>query len=138
MRAGVSAGAVGQRGLHRRTGLQRAEHGNGGDGRAGEVRRDVRSNRDQPEHPDIERPLCSARRLQLFAAEVSEAEVEATAGDGLSGGLGMPLDLVSDCGADEVGAVCVETVPHEQIDVAEVDIAEVDGDLLALAASLGP
>ena len=75
---GVSVGAVGQRCLHRRTSLQRTEHGDRGDGSAREVRRNVRSNRNQAEHPDIERPLCSARRLQLFAADVSEAEVETT------------------------------------------------------------
>src|ERR671919_1841202 len=45
----------------------------------------------------------------------------------------MPLELVADGGADEVGAVRVEPLLHHQVDVAEVDVAEVDRDLFALA-----
>jgi len=138
VRARVSAEAVGQRGLHRRTGLQGAEYGDGGDARAREFRRNVQSDRHQPEHPDIERSSCSARRFQLFAADVSEAEVETAPGDRLLRCLRVPLHLIADCSADEVGAVGVETVPHEEINVAEVDIAEIDRDLLAFAAGLGP
>ena len=77
------------------------------------------------------------RCLQLFAAKVSQTEVETAARDRLPGGVGVPLDLVSDCSADEVGAVRIEAVPHEQVDVAEVDEAEIDGDLLAVPAILG-
>src|SRR5580693_6558413 len=70
---------------------------------------------------DMERPLCSVRRLQLFTADVSEAEVETTTGDGLPSSLSVPLHLISDCGSDEVGTVCIETISHKEINVAEVD-----------------
>jgi len=50
----------------------------------------------------------------------------------------VPLDLVADGSADEVGAVRVEAVLHQQVYVAEVHIAEVDRDLLGVAAGPGP
>ena len=59
-----------------------------------------------------------------FAAKVSQAVVETAARDGLPGGFAVPLDLVADCGANEVGAGCVEAVSQEQIDVTEVGVAE--------------
>ena len=89
------------------------------------------------EHPDVERLAGSARRFEILAAVVPQAEVEALARDGLLGRVGMPLDLVADGGADEVGAVRVEALLHQQVDVAEVDIAEVDRDLLGVAGVLG-
>src|SRR3954447_1132972 len=51
----------------------------------------------------------------------------------------MPLDLIADGGADEVGAVGVEPLLDQKIDVTQVDVAEVDRDLLGvgrLAAEL--
>src|SRR5438874_13598201 len=44
-------------------------------------------------------------------------------------------ELVADGGADEVGAVGVEALLDEQVDLAEIDRAEVDGDLLRLTWS---
>ena len=58
-------------------------------------------------------------------------------GEGLLDGLAMAVELVADGRADEVGAVGVESLPHQQVDMAEVDIAEIDGDLLAIAG-FGP
>ncbi len=131
-------GAVGERGLHRRAGLQRAEHGHGGDGGAGEVGRDVGRDGGEAEHPDVERLSGRARRFEFVAAVVAQAEVEAPARHGVPGGIGVPLDLVADGGADKVGAVRVEAVLHQQIYVAEVHVAEVDRDLFGLAAGPGP
>ena len=71
------------------------------------------------------------------AAVVPQAEVEAFPGHGLLGRVGMPLDLVADGGADEVGPVRVEAVLDQQVDVAEIDVAEVDGDLFGVAPALG-
>src|SRR4051794_3379989 len=45
----------------------------------------------------------------------------------------MPLDLVADGGADEVGAVGAEALLHQKVDMAEIDVAEVDRDLLGVA-----
>jgi hypothetical protein len=42
------------------------------------------------------------------------------------------VELMPDRGADEVGAVSVEALVDEQIDLAQVDQTHVDGDLLAL------
>src|SRR5215211_1180323 len=48
------------------------------------------------------------------------------------GGFRMPLDLVADGGADEVGAIGVEPFLHQKIDMAQIDVAEVDCDLLGV------
>ena len=63
-----------------------------------------------------------ARRFQVFAGVVPEAQVEAPARHGLLGRLGVPLDLVADGGADEVRAVGVEPVLHQKVYVAEVHV----------------
>jgi hypothetical protein len=73
-----------------------------------------------------------ACRLEILAAEVAQAEIEALPRHGAFGHLGMALELVADGGADEVGAVLVEALLHQQVDMAEVDVAEVDRDLLAV------
>src|SRR4051812_35281076 len=135
---GWSAGSVGEGGLHRWAGLQRPEHGDRGDRRAGELRWDIRGDAGQPEHPDVEHLAGSPGCLEIVPAVVPQAEVEIPPGDGLLGRLRMALDLVADSGADKIGAVRIEAVLNQQIDMAQVDIAEVDGDLLGVAAGLGP
>ena len=45
----------------------------------------------------------------------------------------MALELVADCGSDEVGTVGVEFFRHQEVDVAQVDITQVDRDLLRVA-----
>jgi hypothetical protein len=40
--------------------------------------------------------------------------------------------LVADRRTDEIRAITVETIAHEQVHAAEIDEAEVDGDLLAV------
>src|SRR3954454_6774371 len=75
-------------------------------------------------------------RLQVFAGVVTQAQFHALSRDGLLGCVRMPLDLVSDGGADEVGAVGVEPLLHQKVDMPEIDVAEVDRDLFGVA-SLG-
>src|SRR5215211_3103637 len=64
---------------------------------------------------------------------MAQAQFDALSRDGLLGCLRMPLDLVADGGADEVGAIGVEPLLHQKIDVAQIDVTEVDRDLLGVA-----
>src|ERR671913_1778417 len=133
----VSADAVGEGGLDRGAGVQRAEHDDRADRGAGELGRDVRGDAGEAQHADVEPQAGVAGRLELRAAVVAQAEVEALALRGPRGRVGVALELVADGGADEVGAVGVEPLPDQEVDAAEVDVAEVDGDLLAVGG-LGP
>src|ERR1700758_3977866 len=44
----------------------------------------------------------------------------------------MALELVADRGPDEIGAVGVEALVHDQIDLAEIDVAQIDRDFLGI------
>ena len=78
-------------------------------------------------------PPCRLHRLQLLAAEASEAEFEGVPHDRLLDGVGVRGELVADRRSDEVGAIGIETFAHQEIDMAKVDEAEVDRDLFAVA-----
>ena len=58
------------------------------------------------------------RGFQIVPAVVAQAQFDALSGDGLLGCVRMPLDLVADGGADEVGAIGVEPLLHQEIDMA--------------------
>src|SRR4051812_17192190 len=113
-------------------GVQRPQHGQRGDGGDGEFGSDVLGDGGEPQDTDIEHLPRVPRRLEVFSAEVAEAKIHALARHGLPDHVGMPFDLIADRGSYEVGAVGVEPLLHQQIDMAEIDIAEIDGDLLAV------
>ena len=91
----------------------------------------------QPQDLDVKRLPRRSHRLQILPAVVVQAQIQPMPGEGLLDGLAMAIELVADGRADEIGAVGVEALPHQQIDMAEVDIAEIDRDLLAIAV-FGP
>src|SRR5271157_576198 len=81
-----------------------------------------------------------ASRLAAFEVgpgEMPQTDIHRLALDGFAHHVGMPVELVADGRADEIGPVRVETVLHQQIDMTEIDIAEIDRDLLAIRPS-GP
>ena len=119
--------------------MQGSEHLDRGDGGAGQLGRDVLGDGGQPEHSDVQRLPGSLRGFQIFAAVMAQAQFDAFSRDGLLGCLRMSLDLVANGGADEVGAIDLEPLLHEKIDMAQIDISKVDRDLLGvgrLAAKL--
>ena len=74
------------------------------------------------------------RRMVLRAGEMLGPQHQRSAGRALLHRRCTGGELGANRGADEVGAVRVEAVLHQQVDMAEIDVAEVDGDLLGLAA----
>ena len=59
-----------------------------------------------------------------------QTEDECLARDDLADRVGMGRDLIADRGPDEVGAIAVETLRDQQVDLTQVDETEVDRDLL--------
>src|ERR1700723_616213 len=121
---------VGKSGLDRRGGMQGSEHGNRGDGGAGEIGRDVLRDAGKTEHVDMQHLAGLPRRFEIRARVIPQTEVQAFTGRGLLDDVGVPLELIADCRPDEIRAVRIESVLHHQIHMAQVDIAKIDGDLL--------
>src|SRR3954467_6195149 len=128
-----SSDAVAQGRLYGGAGVEGTEHLDRGDRGAGQLGRDVLGDTGQPQHPNIERLPGGLRGFQIVPAVVAQAEFDALASNGLLGCVRMPLDLVANGGADEVGAIGVEPLLHQEIDMPEIDITEVDRDLLGIA-----
>jgi hypothetical protein len=110
---------------------------NGGDCPEGQFRRNVVGDAGQAQDLDVKCLTCGCNGFQVFAAVTSEPELEAMAGHGLLDRVDMTIELIANGRPDEVGAICIEPLVNEKVDVTKVDIAEIDGDLLAVAR-LGP
>ncbi|KZS00515.1 Uncharacterized protein APZ42_003156 [Daphnia magna] len=52
--------------------------------------------------------------------------------DGLADGILVAVELVADRGPDEVGAVGIEALLDQEVDMAQVDVTQVDRQLLAI------
>ena len=98
MCAGALLDAVGEGCLDGGAGVQRPQHGQRGDGGAGEFGRYVRGDGGQPQDADVEQLPRFPRRFKIFAGEVAEAEIDAFPRHGLPDHIGMPLDLIADRG----------------------------------------
>ena len=61
-----------------------------------------------------------------------QPELELPARHGLTDGVVLPLELVSNGRADEISAICVEAVADHEIHASEVDEAKVDGNFFAV------
>jgi hypothetical protein len=53
--------------------------------------------------------------------------------NGLLDGVVVAIELIADRCSDEVGAVGIKPLLHQEVDVTEIDIAEIDRDLLAIS-----
>jgi hypothetical protein len=112
--------------------VQGAKDMKGGDRQPGQLRRDIIGDASKTKNLDVQYFAGRLHGLQVLAAVVAQAQVELVSFDGFPDGVVVPIELVSDGCADEVGPVGVETLLHEEIDMAQVDIAKVDRDLLAV------
>src|SRR5438105_5549290 len=129
--------AVGQCRLDGRAGLEHAQHLHRIDGGAGELGTHVVADARKTEHMDLQLLAAGAQGLELGARVVVQAEHHGLARDRLLDDLGMDLQLIADRRADEVAAVRIEVLLHQQVDLPQVDRAEVDRDLLAVVAGPG-
>src|SRR3954469_11238842 len=130
---GASANAAGEGGLDGGRGVEGAQHDKRVDRGERELGRDVGCDGGEAEDMDPELLAGGQDGLEVGAAVVAQAQIEALPRHRAIDHGGVPFKLVADRGADEVGAVGVEPLPHQQVDVAEVHVAQVDRDLLAVA-----
>ena len=110
---------------------------NGGDGFPRQLGRNICCDHRQPEHLDVKRLAGRLQGLQVLPAVLTQAEVELVPSNGLLDGVAVAIELIADRCSDEVGAVGIKTLLHQEVDVAEIDIAEVDRDLLAVTPPFG-
>jgi len=120
-----SPNAIGERRLDLFAGVKRVEDGDGFDRLAGEFRRDILVDRREPDDLYIEPDALRLRRFQLLA-HAAQTEFEGVPHDRLFDRVGVGREPVSDRSPDEVGAVRVEPLANQEIDVAEVDESHVD------------
>src|SRR5689334_9614184 len=86
----------------------------------------------QAQHTDVEDLSTRPHFFEILTTEMPQPQLYSLSRNRLFGRIGVTLDLVSDSGTDEVGAVRVEPFLHHQVDMAEIHVAEVDRDLLAV------
>src|SRR5512142_847136 len=98
--------------------MQSSEHGNRSDGSAGEIGRDVMRDACKAQNIDVQHLASLPRSFEVLAGVVPQAEVQAFASRGLLDHVGVALELVADCGSNEISAVGVEPVLHHEIDMA--------------------
>src|ERR1700674_328022 len=81
---------------------------------------------------DVERLPGRPHRFEIVPRVVPQTEFQALSGRGLLDHLGVPFELVANCGTDEIRAVRVEPLLYHQIDTAQVDVAEIHRNLLGI------
>src|SRR2546430_1995531 len=81
---------------------------------------------------DVERLPGRPHRFEIIPRVVPQTEFQALSGRGLLDYLGVPFELVANCGTDEIRAVRVEPLLYHQIDTAQVDVAEIHRNLLGI------
>jgi hypothetical protein len=86
--------------------MQGSEHGNRGDGGAGEIGRDVLRDAGKAEDVDVQNPTGLPRRFEIRAGVVLQTEAQALAGGGLLDHVGLSSWTIEgifspsgDCGA---------------------------------------
>ena len=121
-----SANAVAQCRFHLARCLQRAEHVDAANGRSREAGRNVQINDRKPENLDVTHLAGRPYRFQLRTAVVAQAKIKLSARNRLLDRFGLPIKLIGNGRADEVGAVGVEPFLHKEVDLPEVDEAQID------------
>src|SRR2546426_12290123 len=81
---------------------------------------------------DVERLPGRPHPFEIVPRVVPQTELQALSGRGLLDHLGVPFELVANCGTDEIRAVRVEPLLYHQIDTAQVDVAEIHRNLLGI------
>jgi len=75
----------------------------------------------------------STRRFEIFATVVTQTKIQPLADCGLPDNVGMPFELMANCGSNEISPVRVKALLHHEIDLAEVNVTEIDRHLLAVS-----
>jgi hypothetical protein len=127
-----SGGAVCQRRLHGRAGLEGAEDLHGCDRGAGEFRRDIAGDGGKAENLDEERRPGIAGRLEILPRIVRQPELKLSARHRLTDCVVLPFELVSNGCANEISTISLEAVANHEVHTSEIDEAHVHRDFFAV------
>ena len=115
--------------------LKSAEDRNRADRRFRQSGRDVGRDASEPDHLDLKALSGGDGSLEIGTAEMLKTERQRASRDGLPEHIGVLGELITNGRPHEVGAIRIEALLDQEVDVAEVDDAHVDGHLLGLAGS---
>ena len=126
------SGSIAQGRLDFGAGLKRAQDLDGGDRCPREIGRNVGGDNRQAENLDMKRFAGRTDRLKIRAAVLPQTKIELASRNGLLHRIGVTVELAADRCPDEVRAIGMKALPHEQIDMAEVDESHVDREFFAV------
>ena len=98
-----------------------------------QIGRHVRCDDSQTEDLNVKHLARSPHCLKAFTAEPPQTKIHCPSRETLLDRLVMTVELIADGGPDEVGAVGVESLLHQEVDMAKIDVAEINRDLLGFA-----
>jgi hypothetical protein len=113
--------------------MQSTEHGDRGDRGTGKFGRDVLGDSGKAQDIDVHHLAGSSRRLKVLAAVIPQPEVKTLSGRGLFDHVGVPFELIADCGSNEICSVRVEPFLHHQVDLTKIDKTKIDRDFLGVS-----
>jgi hypothetical protein len=116
---------TGQGGFDRRTGLQNAEDENRIDGGARKFGGHIIGNACQSEHVDLKFLSSRAHCLKVFSRVALQPKRRGFTSHCLLDHFGMGRKLVADRRADEVGAIGIKALLHQEVDLAKIDHAQI-------------
>src|ERR1700733_13746783 len=94
--------SVGKSGLDRRSGMESTEHGNRGDGGAGEIGRDVLGNGRETQHIDMQHLAGLPRRFEIRPRVIPQTAGQAFTDSRLLDHVRARLELVAARGSNEI------------------------------------
>jgi hypothetical protein len=91
--------------------VQGPQHGDGGNGGAGEFGRDVLRDAGKAQNIDMQHNTGPPRRFEILSAVVAQTELQAFSGRGLFDDVSVAFELVTDRRSEEISAVGIEPRP---------------------------
>ncbi len=129
--------AIGKRASHGRAGVKSAQDNYGLDGRAGQLCRDVVRDPRQADDLDLKHLSRGKRTLEVRTGHVLQTQYERTAGDRAFDRVGVHGELISDRCPDQIRAIRIEPLLHEEIDLPQINDSEVDRQFLGIPDPAG-
>src|SRR5690606_16954515 len=114
---GLSANALTQGGFDRWAGMKRAQNRQGLDGGKRQFRRDIWSDRREPDHFNLQHLALGLHRQQVLTGVVLNAQDKRLSADGLSHDFAVQGQLVANRSSDQVRAVRIKTFLNQQVDL---------------------
>src|SRR4051812_15481250 len=130
--ANDSDDASGEGVLHRLARAENPPHGKRVHDGQRQLGIDIFRDREEAHHADVESLLLVPQLLEELPPVHHRPDDERLTPSGLPNRFLVLPELIANRHADELGAVGVEPLLHQQLDLAEIDGGEVDGDLFEL------